>query len=93
MDVENRKYGETALMLSHLRSIKNPVVYKTPGVQCQHADWGCCPQCRNPKSGSHPHGYARSPLKESVSSLSVKSSGLNSVAGRRLVFNLTGSSA
>lgn len=28
-----------------------PAVYKTPGVECQHATKGCCPRCRAPFPG------------------------------------------
>ena len=28
-----------------------PAVYRTPGMECQHATGGCCPRCRAPFPG------------------------------------------
>lgn len=61
-----------------------PLIYKTPGLECQHADKGCCPRCRNVHLGR-----MRSPFKDNVSSIHIGPNGLSTTAQRRLVFNLT----
>lgn len=58
-------------------SHRPPVVYNTPGLECQHADRGACPSCVSPFLS-----HTRSPLRHSVTKLTSR--GRSAIASRLL---------